>query len=355
MGIPEQVLGPGETLAALVEGACVLDTRSPSEFLAGHLPGAISFPLFSDEERARVGTLYKQVGKQAAVDEGLALVGPKMRDLVTRARAMFEGQSSRRPLVVHCWRGGMRSESVDWLLRTAGMPVQRCEGGYKACQAHMRHLLGRQRPYVVLGGMTGTAKTEVLRALAQQGARVIDLEGMAKHFGSAFGNLERHPQPTTEQFANDLACALMRLDAEGDGPIWLENESRQIGKVYLPEMFFKRLREAPVLEIERTEDDRIDHLLAMYGEAPTAALRAAFLRIRDKLGGQHAQAAVAHVEAGDLAEAARIALVYYDKTYRHGLNQRVLSQTIDGRGMNPQDTANRCAKALETWNPWKSN
>jgi len=210
MGIPEQVLGPGETLAALVEGACVLDTRSPSEFLAGHLPGAISFPLFSDEERARVGTLYKQVGKQAAVDEGLALVGPKMRDLVTRARAMFEGQSSRRPLVVHCWRGGMRSESVDWLLRTAGMPVQRCEGGYKACQAHMRHLLGKQRPYVVLGGMTGTAKTEVLRALAQQGARVIDLEGMAKHFGSAFGNLERHPQPTTEQFANDLACALMR-------------------------------------------------------------------------------------------------------------------------------------------------
>jgi tRNA 2-selenouridine synthase len=112
MGIPEQVLGPGETLAALAEGACVLDTRSPSEFLAGHLPGAISFPLFSDEERARVGTLYKQVGKQAAVDEGLALVGPKMRDLVTRARAMFEGQSSRRPLVVHCCVPSAHAASV---------------------------------------------------------------------------------------------------------------------------------------------------------------------------------------------------------------------------------------------------
>ena len=136
----------------------------------------------------------------------------------------------------------------------------------------------------------------------------------------------------------------------------MENESLQIGKVHMPETFHKRQRSAPVLEIERTEDDRVNHLLLMYGNAPTDALVEAFERIRSKLGGQHANEAIARVKEGDLASAARIALVYYDKTYRHGLDQRV-TKPVDGRGCKPDVIAQRCMGVHNEWNPWnlKSN
>ena len=355
MAIPEQT-ADAKTFLQLLEESVVLDVRSPAEFAQGHLPGAESFPLFSDDERSVVGQSYKASGKEEAILLGLGFVGPKLRELAEQAKALFLSQQERKPLLIYCWRGGMRSGSVDWLLRTAEIPTIRCEGGYKACRAQFNASLSVSRPYVVLGGMTGSAKTEVLWALEKEGERVVDLEGMARHFGSAFGNLDDHPQPSTEQFANDLALALMELDAiEGtvNGPIWVENESRQIGRVHVPEMFHKLLRTAPVLELERTEGDRVDHLLSMYGNASKTALVDAFERIRTKLGGQHAQAAIAHVDAGELAEAARIALVYYDKTYRHGLDQREHMCAVDGRGLDPTQTAERCVSAHNDWNPWK--
>ena len=353
MPIPEHIMTPEEFLAAAERGGVVLDVRAPGEHAAGHLPGAVSFPLFTDEERARVGMAYKQESKQVAVDLGLELVGPKLRDMAARARALFEAQDTRTPLLVHCWRGGMRSGSVDWLLRTAEVPVARCDGGYKACRAVLRDAFQAPRPYVVLGGMTGTAKTDVIHALTAQKERTLDLEGMARHFGSSFGNLEANPQPSTEQFSNDLAWALRALDRDGqEGPVWVENESRSIGWVQMPEDFHKRLRSAPVLELDRTEEDRIAHLLSMYGQADEEALVQAFERIRTKLGGQHANAAVAHVREGNLAEAARIALVYYDKTYRHGLDKREQMRTVQAFGLNPADTAHACRHAHSQWNPW---
>ena len=357
MPIPEHVLSPPEFLAQMRAGSVTLDVRSPGEFEEGHLPGATSMPLFTNDERAEVGTLYKHEGKHAALERGLELVGPKMRRLVQQARALFDAQPDRRPLLVHCWRGGMRSGSVDWLLRTAEIPSMICEGGYKACRQAMREGLGRDRKYVVLGGMTGAAKTEVLRALGRRGEAVVDLEALAKHFGSAFGNLDDHAQPTTEQFSNDLAAALAEVDREhGEGAtVWLENESRQIGRVHVPEGFHKRLRDAPVLELERTEDDRLDHLVAMYGEASTATLSDAFDKISDKLGGLNVKHAKEHLASGDLREAARLALLYYDKTYQHGLDKRDWSKAVDGRGLSHDDAAARCASALNEWNPWKTS
>ena len=353
MPIPEHIMTPEDFLAAAEQGSVVLDVRTPGEYAAGHLPGAVSFPLFTDEERPRVGTAYKQECKQVAVDLGLELVGPKLRNMAGRARALFEAQETRTPLLVHCWRGGMRSGSVDWLLRTAEVPAARCHGGYKACRAVLRETFQTARPYLVLGGMTGTAKTDVIHALADQKERTLDLEGMARHFGSSFGNLDAHPQPTTEQFSNDLAWALRALDRDSrDGPVWVENESRSIGWVQMPEDFHKRLRSAPVLELERTEDDRISHLLSMYGEADEEALVQAFERIRTKLGGQHANAAIAHIREGRLAEAARIALVYYDKTYRHGLDKREQMRTVQAFGLNPAETADACRDAHSQRTPW---
>ena len=354
MAISEQIL-PAESFLEVASSSVVLDVRSPGEYVQGHVPGAMSFPLFTDEERALVGKTYKQLGKVEAIDQGLGLVGPKLQELALRARDLFDNQPHRKPLLVYCWRGGMRSGSVDWLLRTAEIPAVRCDGGYKACRTLFNQTLEAARPYVVLGGMTGSAKTEVLRALRDAGEEIVDLEGMARHFGSAFGNLDRHAQPSTEHFANLLAWRLLEIDQRGGesrGPIWVENESRQIGHVHVPEMFHKHLREAPVLELERTEEDRIGHLLSMYGTASREALKEAFERIRTKLGGQHAQAAIAHVEAGELAEAARLALVYYDKTYRHGLDRRDRMRSVDARGLDPKKSAERCLSTHNEWNPW---
>ena len=356
MSMLKYVLNARDFLEA-AKVSVVLDVRSPKEFEEGHIPGAVSFPLFTDEERAVVGTTYKRIGKSEAIDAGLSFVGPKLQSLATRARALFEAQTEPKPLLIYCWRGGMRSGSVDWLLRTAQIPSLRCEGGYKACRAVYNEVLAAPRPYVVVGGMTGSAKTEVLHALREAGEGVLDLEGLALHYGSAFGNLEEHAQPSTAHFSNLLATSLMDLDAkQGDGPIWVENESRQIGKVHMPETFHKRQRSAPVLEIERTEDDRVNHLLSMYGGASVEALVEAFERIRTKLGGQHANEAIARVQEGDLASAARIALVYYDKTYRHGLDQRE-TKPVDGRGCKPDVIAQRCMDVHNEWNPWnlKSN
>ena len=352
----EHVLNARDFLEAAKEGV-VLDVRSPKEFEEGHIPGAVSFPLFTDDERAVVGTTYKRIGKSEAIDAGLSFVGPKLQSLATQARALFEAQSDPKPLLIYCWRGGMRSGSVDWLLRTAQIPSQRCEGGYKACRAVYNEVLEADRPYVVVGGMTGSAKTEVLHALREAGESVLDLEGLARHYGSAFGNLDDHPQPSTAQFSNLLARALMDLDAkQGGGPIWVENESRQIGKVHMPETFHKRQRSAPVLEIERTEEDRVNHLLSMYGGASTEALVEAFERIRTKLGGQHANEGHCPCQRGRFGLGSPHRFGLLRQTYRHGLDQRE-AKPVDGRGCKPDDIAQRCMDVHNEWNPWnlKSN
>ena len=351
MPIVEHVLKAKAFLEA-TRGRVVLDVRSPKEYAEGHIPGAVSFPLFTDDERAAVGTTYKQIGKSEAINAGLSFVGPKLQSLAAKARDLFEGQASPQPLLIYCWRGGMRSGSLDWLLRTSQIPTMRCEGGYKACRAVYNEVLEAPRPYVVVGGMTGSGKTEIIHSLKRMGEGVVDLEGLARHFGSAFGNLEDTPQPSTAHFANVLASELMKLDAaQTNGPIWVENESRQIGNVHMPEGFHKRQRSAPTLEIERLDEDRVNHLISMYGGASIESLVEAFERIRTKLGGQHANQAIAHLRAGDLASAARIALVYYDKTYRHGLDQRN-AKPVDGRGCNANDIARKCMDVHNEWNPW---
>jgi len=355
MAIPEHIVSP-QAFLEMAKSCVMLDVRSPGEFQQGHLPGAISIPLFSDEERAVVGTAYKHGGRTTSIDEGLKFVGPKLQLLSRQARKLFESQSERKPVLVYCWRGGMRSKSMDWLLRISDIPTVRCDGGYKGCRTYLNHLMTLPRPYMVLGGMTGSAKTEVLHSMTRRKEEVIDLEGLARHFGSAFGNLDRHKQPTTEQFTNELAWRLMEVDdtiqSHGPRPIWVENESRQIGHVYVPEPFHKMLRNAPVLEIERTEQDRLEHLVSMYGEASPKSLVDAFQRIRTKLGGQHAQAAIEHIERGELKEAARIALVYYDKTYCHGMQQHERMRVVNGRGFNPDSIAQACLSTYNEWNPW---
>ena len=289
----------------------ILDVRAPVEYAQGHIPGALSLPLFSDEERARIGTAYKQVSQEKAIHLGLDFFGPRMSAMVKQARKLAPGREVR----LHCWRGGMRSGAVRWLLELAGFRVHLLEGGYKEYRRFGLADLAVPRPWRVLAGFTGSGKTEVLHALAGPPHQqpVLDLEGLAHHKGSSFGSIGQAPQPTQEQFENNLAAALAALPA-GE-PIWVEDESRRIGCVTLPAALYQQLLAAPrwVLEVPRAA--RVAKLAAEYGAENPTELIAAIERLRKRLGGLATQQAQAAVAEGNFARMVELVLDYYDKTY----------------------------------------
>lgn len=307
------LLNTAEFLAA---PGVLLDVRSPAEFTQGHIPGAVSFPLFSNEERSQVGICYKQKGRDAAVELGLAIVGPKLAEFVQAAKCL----TSHRTLRIHCWRGGMRSGSMAWLMETAGFQVTLLNQGYKGFRHWVRNTLAVPKPLIILGGMTGTGKTAVLQALAAQGEQILDLEALAHHRGSSYGALGLPPQPSTEHFENHLATTWATLQAQR--PIWIEAESRMVGTCRIPNELFGPMLAAPVMQIERSRAERVALLLEVYGIADRDALIVATERITRRLGGQHAQRAIALIRAGNLAPAIEIVLDYYDKTYQFDLKRR---------------------------------
>lgn len=310
-----QSLAPAQFLSASV-GAVILDVRSPKEFENGHIPGAISFPLFTNEERAIVGTLYKQKGKTIALLKGLEIVGPKLKGFAEKALELSNGN----PLYIHCWRGGMRSGSMAILLQTAGIDCVLLKGGYKAYRNHILSEFAKPWKFKVIGGKTGSGKTQVLAELAKLGQQVIDLEALAHHKGSAFGRIGELPQPTTEQFGNNLYEALQKCDNEK--PIWVEDESHTIGTVFIPTEFYDNYRKSPLLVLDIPFAERLNHLVTIYGGYDVNEIKEAFERINRKLGGQNVKAALELIEIGDLYSAATIALNYYDKAYLYGLENK---------------------------------
>lgn len=294
----------------------VLDVRTPAEFQQGRIPGALNLPLFSDEERAEIGTLYKQVSREAAFMRGLDLVGPRMTGMVRQAESLAPG----RQALVHCWRGGQRSESVGWLLNTAGFEIGVLEGGYKAYRNHVLSFFDKV-PFrlLVLGGPTGSGKTEVLHAMEARGAQVVDLEKLANHKGSAFGSLGEEAQPSSEHFENMLFEAFSKIDPSR--PVWIEHESRGIGRVYLPDPFWRQMMENPLVLVDPGMEARLDHAMDVYGHFETPLLKSCFIRVQNRMGGQYVKAALEAIDAGDIRAAAAIALAYYDKTYSHHLEK----------------------------------
>ena len=294
----------------------LLDVRSPGEYSRGHIPGAISFPLFTDAERATVGTLYKLKGKDEAVLEGLRIVGPKMAGFVEEAARL----SPNKKIMLHCWRGGMRSASVAWLLQQAGFETRLLKGGYKAYRADIHQFLEQKFPFLVITGPTGSKKTKILQALRDKGEQVIDLETLANHKGSAFGALGMEPQPTIEQFENQLHVELCKMDL--NRRIWIEDESRKIGTVVLYEEFWKHIKSMPVLLVNLSIQERIEFLVDEYGNFPAEKLEESILKIAKRLGGQHVKDALEALEVGDLRKVAAITLNYYDKAYLYALENR---------------------------------
>ena len=240
----------------------LIDARSPAEFALDHLPGAINCPVLDDEERRIVGTLYKQVGAFEARRVGGAMVAA---NLARHLRERFADRPATWKPLVYCWRGGLRSGSMVTWLRLVGWDAQQLAGGYKSYRHWVIAQIEQRAPQLllrVLCGPTGSAKTRLLIELAAQGAQVIDLEGLAGHKGSALGAVPGVAQPTQKAFETQLAQVLVGLDLAQ--PVFIEAESRKIGKIALPTPLLARLRESPCIEINASPEARLAYLLRDY-------------------------------------------------------------------------------------------
>lgn len=294
----------------------VIDVRTPAEFSQGHIPGAINIPLFSNEDRVIVGTCYKKEGKQPAILKGLELIGPKLHQFIQQANAVPNSGT----LLLHCWRGGMRSGSMAWLFESYGFTCFTLKGGYKNFRQEVLGYFKQPQHFLILGGRTGSGKTEILRELKSAGEQVIDLEQLAHHKGSSYGSIGEEKQGSQEHFENELYRALKNIDPKRI--CWLEDESRKIGINVLPDDCYSQMRNAALYYIELPHEERVNYLVDAYGKFPIEALKEATARIGKKLGGQHVKTALEALENGDLRTACEVSLVYYDKSYDHGVSQR---------------------------------
>ena len=312
-----------------------MDVRSPKEFEHAHIPGAISFPMMNNEERIAIGTIFKQQGREEAVMKGFELIGPKFADFVKQANLLFPGKE----ILVYCWRGGLRSNIMAFVLETAGFKICLLKGGYKAFRRKALVVLEEPLPLLVLGGMTGSGKTVVLKSLAEKGEKIIDLEALANHKGSAFGALGELPQPSNEHFENLLAKTIM--DAGSVGRIWVENESRMIGRIKIPDLFFSFMRKAPVIELSIPQNERINEIKRVYANFKKSDLIACTEKLRKKLGGLRMNDAINSLEDGNLEAWIKILLVYYDENYQYAGEGRLPNSItkIEFEKINPERIA----------------
>lgn len=257
-----QILSAGEAATRLAEFDAVVDARSESEFAEDHLPGAVNWPSLNDEERALVGTIYKQVSPFEARKKGAALVSANVSRHIDRE--LLDKPKSWQPLV-YCWRGGKRSGSLALVLDQIGFKVSLVEGGYKAFRgAVLEQLpeLAQRLSYRVVCGPTGSGKTRLLHALAAAGAQVLDLEGLAHHRSSVLGLIPGEPQPSQKAFDTRVWDALRRFDAAR--PVYVESESKKVGNVTVPESLMTAMRASPCLRVELSDDERVRLLLEDY-------------------------------------------------------------------------------------------
>jgi tRNA 2-selenouridine synthase len=294
----------------------VIDVRTPAEYKQGHIPIAHNIPLFSNKERKSVGTSYKQEGQQEALIKGLDFAGPKMTSFVRKAHKI----AHQKQLLVHCWRGGMRSASMAWLFETAGMDCYLLHGGYKSFRQFVHAYFDHTFPFIVIGGLTGSGKTSALKSLAEMGEQILDLESLAHHKGSAFGNLGEKKQHSTEHFENRICWELLALDM--NRTIWIEDESRSIGRNILPAGIYYQIRSAPVVYLDVVRKNRVDRLVEDYAGFSKEELCESIQKISQRLGGDITRKAMEAVTNGDYRMTAEMVLQYYDKTYLYGLSKR---------------------------------
>jgi tRNA 2-selenouridine synthase len=312
-----------DTFLSMYQTMPVFDVRSPGEYNHAHIPGAYSLPLFTDEERKVVGTTYKQQSREAAIKVGLDYFGPKMRKMVEEVEKITTSNklqaSEKKQIIVHCWRGGMRSASVAWLLDLYGFDVYTLVGGYKFFRRHVLNTFNQSFHFRILGGYTGSGKTHVLNSLEKLGEKTIDLEGLAHHKGSAFGAIGMPVQPSQEMYENLLA---VELNKKSSNTIWLEDESQRLGLVNIPQAMWNIMRHSVVFFLDIPFEQRLKHIVKEYGSLDKERMVNAIIRIKKRLGGLETRTAINYLVEDNIEKSFEVLLKYYDKQYSKGLHNR---------------------------------
>ncbi len=311
-----------EDLLKLNETLTLIDVRAPIEFEQGHIPNAINLPILNNDERKEVGTSYKQNGHEAAVILGYKLVGPNFYKIIKQAYKQFENKE----IIIHCYRGGLRSRIMANLLSTAGFQVHLLQGGYKKFRHWTLEKLEVEYNFKVLGGYTGSGKTTILKEFASQNIQVLDLEKLANHRGSAFGNIGLPPQPTNEQFENLIAVELNKMNLKS--PIWIEDESSMIGRCKVPTKIHGAIRNNQLYFLEIDLEQRVKNIIVDYGQFDKEILKEATNKLHKRLGDLRTREALQLLEENNISDWAKAMLIYYDKTYLFGVSKRESAKII---------------------------
>ena len=300
----------------------LIDVRSPSEYYKGHMPNSINIPLFDNYERSIIGTIYKKEGRAKAVIEGLKFFEKKMEILlddlflnIESYKIPHEKNNKELSIRIYCSRGGMRSQSIAWLLEKFKFNPITLKGGYKTYRRWILDSFSKKWNIIIIGGKTGTGKTKLLSLLDRYKYQTIDLEGFACHRGSTFGGLGMKEQPSNEQFENKIAEKLNSFKSINN--IFVEAESANIGKCKVPHEFFNQMKTSRRIEIIRSESNRIDELINTYSLFKKEDLKESVLRIKKKLGPQRTKIAIESINNEKWDLVCKSVLDYYDRCYEY--------------------------------------
>jgi len=310
----------------------VFDVRSEDEYIHAHIPNAFSLPIFNSNQRAEIGTTYKQISRQQAIKLGLNYFGLNLNNYINKVETTLVKQNiTDNKLLVHCWRGGMRSAAMAWLLSFNGYEVYLLEGGYKAYRNWVLKQLECPFTFYTVSGFAGSGKTDVLNYLKKT-TPVINLEEIACHRGSAFGALGMPQQPGQEQFENILVQHLSafytitnNLNLVQPKPILIEKESQRIGLVNLPNTFYNNMQQSKTIFLSVNFASRLNRIVEEYGSFEKEKLINAVIRIQKKLGGLAVKQCINALLENDVRACFEILLTYYDREYsKYKNNQQAL-------------------------------
>jgi len=300
----------------------LIDVRSPSEYYKGHMPNSINIPLFDNDERSIIGTIYKKEGRKKAVIEGLRFFEKKMELLLDNLfmsidsyKTITNKNNNELFIKIYCSRGGMRSQSIAWLLEKYKLNPITLKGGYKIYRRWILDCFSKKWNIVIIGGKTGSGKTKLLSLLEKYKYQTIDLEEFACHRGSTFGGLGMKEQPSNEQFVNKIAEKLNSFKSSNN--IFVEAESANIGKCKIPHEFFNQMKNSRRIEIIRSESNRLDELIDTYSVFKKEELQESVLRIKKRLGPQRTKIALESINSERWDLVCKSVLDYYDKCYEY--------------------------------------
>ena len=297
----------------------LIDVRSPGEYYKGHMPNSINIPLFDNDERSIIGSIYKKEGRKKAVIEGLKFFEKKMEFLLDNLFMSIDSyktipnKNNEFFIRIYCSRGGMRSQSIAWLLDKYKLNPITLKGGYKIYRKWVLDSFSKKMNIVVISGKTGTGKTRLLSLLEKYKYQTIDLEVFACHRGSTFGGLGMKEQSSNEQFENKIAEKLNSFKCFNN--IFVEAESANIGKCKIPHEFFNQMKHSRRIEILRSESNRLEELIDTYSVFEKEELQESVLRIKKRLGPQRTKVALESINNEKWDMVCRSVLDYYDKCY----------------------------------------